>query len=172
MAALQRSVVALQCGRVAQSTCSRLLSGYAVAAWDMVPAQEQGRASRVGAARCTRAEEENARGCSGRRLESMRVSGRDVSADRRRFLGGMAFSVTLNRAGVDSDRSRQPLVEQDHQVQYMPVCFFVSVLVKMLLGRLLQVRGKVGRLSSSRFLKIFLLLSSCKNSCVLCTPQI
>lgn len=117
-ASLQRFVVALHCSEGVQSSCGRILSGYAAAVRDTAPAQVQGRVSRVGAARCARGEEGNAPGCSGRRFESMRVSGRDVSADRRRFLGGMAFSVTLNRSEVD-DRSRRPLVEDDEVIFFL-----------------------------------------------------
>ncbi|KAG0582771.1 hypothetical protein KC19_3G084900 [Ceratodon purpureus] len=113
-ASMQRSVVALHCSGGVRSTCGRVLSRYAVGVRDTAPAQEQRRVFRVGAARCARGEEGNAPGCSGRRFESMRVSGRDVSADRRRFLGGMALSVTLNRPEVD-DRSRRPVVEDNEE---------------------------------------------------------
>jgi hypothetical protein len=121
-ATLQRSAVVLHCSGRVQSTCGRVLSRYAVAMRDRAPAQEHGRGSRVGAARCAHGEDGNAPGCSGRRFESMRANGRDVSDDRRRFLGGIAYSVTLSRPDVD-DRSRRPLAEDNEVIVLSFLCF-------------------------------------------------
>ena len=127
MAALQRSVAALHCRGGVQSACGRALSRYAAVVWDTAPAMEQGSGARVSAVRCDRGDDGNAPGCSGRRFERMRVSGRDVSADRRRFLGGMAFSATLSRPEVD-DRSRRPLVDDNEVIVFLVSLFCFSFL--------------------------------------------